>query len=79
MILLDVSMPGVDGIEFCRIARRSPNFKNLPVVMLTARDTVYDKIEGRLAGATDYLTKPFNAAELLKAIDNILKKQVQSK
>lgn len=73
LILLDVSMPGVDGLEFCRIVRRSPNFKNLPVVMLTARDTVYDKIEGRLAGATDYLTKPFNAAELLKALDNILK------
>ena len=73
LMLLDVSMPGVDGLEFCRIVRRSPNFKNLPVVMLTARDTVYDKIEGRLAGATDYLTKPFNAAELLKALDNSLK------
>lgn len=79
LMLLDISMPGVDGLEFCRIVRRSPNLKELPVVMLTARDSVHDKIEGRLAGATEYLTKPFNAAELLQVIDNILKKKVQPK
>jgi twitching motility two-component system response regulator PilG len=79
LMLLDVSMPGVDGLEFCRIVRRSPHLKDLPVVMLTAKDTVYDKIEGRLAGATEYLTKPFNAAELLQIIDKILKKKAQSK
>lgn len=75
LILLDISMPGVDGLEFCRIVRRSPYLKSLPVVMLTALDTLYDKIEGRLAGATEYLTKPFNAAELFQAIDNILKQK----
>jgi len=79
LMLLDVSMPGVDGLEFCRIVRRSPNLKDLPVVMLTARDSVHDKIEGRLAGATEYLTKPFDAAELLQVIDKILNKKVQPK
>ncbi len=79
LMLLDVSMPGVDGLEFCRIVRRSPNLKDLPVVMLTARDSISDKIEGRLAGATEYLTKPFNAAELLQVINKILNKKVQPK
>lgn len=79
LMLLDISMPGVDGLEFCRIVRRSPNLKDLPVVMLTARDSVHDKIEGRLAGATEYLTKPFNAAELLQVINKILNKKVQPK
>ncbi|WP_044169913.1 response regulator [Kamptonema formosum] len=64
VLLLDVSMPGIDGLELCRTVRNLPQFQNLPVIMLTARDGLFDKVQGRLAGATEYLTKPFDADQL---------------
>ncbi|MEB3886797.1 response regulator [Lyngbya sp. CCY1209] len=72
LLLLDVSMPGVNGLELCRIIRRSPHLRDLPIIMLTARDSMYDKIEGRLAGATEYLTKPFDATHLKEVVQKIL-------
>jgi len=67
-LLLDVAMPGIDGLELCRTVRNLPEFQNLPVIMLTARDGLFDKVQGRLAGATEYLTKPFDAAQLRQAV-----------
>jgi twitching motility two-component system response regulator PilG len=67
VVLLDVSMPGVDGLELCRTIRSIPEFQSLPIVMVTARDSPFDKVKGQLAGATQYLTKPFDA-ETLQAI-----------
>lgn len=67
-LLLDISMPGIDGLELCRTVRNLPQFQNLPIVMLTARDGLFDKVQGRLAGATEYLTKPFDAAQLRQAV-----------
>jgi CheY-like chemotaxis protein len=64
VLLLDVSMPGIDGLELCRTVRNLPQFQNLPVIMLTARDGLFDKVQGRLAGATEYLTKPFEPDQL---------------
>ena len=64
VLLLDVSMPGIDGLELCRTVRNLPQFQNLPVIMLTARDGLFDKVQGRLAGATEYLTKPFEPNQL---------------
>jgi twitching motility two-component system response regulator PilG len=64
ILLLDVSMPGVNGLELCRTLRSMPQFCDLPIIMLTARDKAFDKVQGRLAGATDYLTKPFDAEQL---------------
>ncbi|MEJ7566669.1 MAG: response regulator transcription factor [Gaiellaceae bacterium] len=61
-ILLDVMLPGIDGFEVCRRLRRSEVWS--PVLMLTARDAVEDRVEGLDAGADDYLTKPFSFAEL---------------
>ncbi|TVU52420.1 MAG: response regulator [Arthrospira sp. PLM2.Bin9] len=72
LMLLDISMPGVDGLELCRIIRRTPHLEKLPIIMLTARDTICDKIEGRLAGATEYLTKPFNPEKLQTTVEKIL-------
>lgn len=72
LMLLDISMPGVDGFELCRIIRRTPHLEKLPIIMLTARDTIGDKIEGRLAGATEYLTKPFNPEKLQTTVEKIL-------
>lgn len=64
LVLLDLTMPGVDGLEFCQTLRRIEKFKGLPIIMLTARDGVVDRFRGRLVGATYYLTKPVKASEL---------------
>ena len=63
VIVLDVMLAGIDGFEVCRRLRRSGVWS--PVLMLTARDAVEDRVEGLDAGADDYLTKPFSFAELL--------------
>lgn len=68
VLLLDVSMPGIDGLEFCRTVRNLPQFRELPIIMLTARDKLFDKVQGRLAGATEYLTKPFDANQLRQVV-----------
>jgi two-component system, OmpR family, response regulator len=62
-IVLDVMLPGADGFEVCRRLRESGRWS--PVLMLTARDAVEDRVAGLDAGADDYLTKPFSFAELL--------------
>ena len=70
VIVLDVMLPGMDGIEVCRQLRRSLGVRT-PLLMLTARDTVADKVAGLDAGADDYLVKPFSLVELearLKAL-----------
>jgi twitching motility two-component system response regulator PilG len=72
ILLLDVSMPGVDGLELCRTVRSLPQFQDLPIIMLTARDGVFDKVQGRLAGATEYLTKPFEAEQLRQIVGNFI-------
>jgi two-component system response regulator MprA len=61
-VLLDVGLPGMDGLEVCRTLRRGGN--RVPVLMLTARETVPDRIAGLDAGADDYLPKPFDLGEL---------------
>ncbi|CAC5341011.1 MULTISPECIES: response regulator [Planktothrix] len=72
LMLLDISMPGMDGLELCRVLRGLPNFNHLPIVMLTSRNAPHDQVEGRLSGATEYLTKPFSEEELLHTIEKIL-------
>ncbi len=72
VLLLDVSMPGIDGLELCRTVRSIPQFQTLPIIMLTARDSSFDKVQGHLAGATEYLTKPFNEEKLHQLITKLL-------
>jgi two-component system response regulator MprA len=61
-VILDIGLPDIDGLEVCRLLRREGN--RIPVLMLTARDAVSDRIEGLDAGADDYLVKPFDVDEL---------------
>jgi DNA-binding response OmpR family regulator len=68
VVLLDVMLPGVDGLELCRRIRAAPEWAALPVLMLTARGEDVDKIVGLELGADDYLAKPFNPRELLARI-----------
>lgn len=79
ILLLDVSMPGIDGLELCRTVRNIPQFQELPIIMLTARDGLFDKVQGRLAGATEYLTKPFDAAQLRQVVGNFINSNHPSK
>ncbi|MGA9380458.1 MAG: response regulator [Phormidium sp.] len=72
VLLLDVSMPGIDGLEFCRTVRNLPQFRDLPIIMVTARDKLFDKVQGRLAGATEYLTKPFDAHQLQQVVEKFI-------
>nr|WP_290222302.1 response regulator [Trichocoleus desertorum] len=68
ILLLDVSMPEIDGLELCRTVRNLPQFHQLPIIMVTAKDSFFDKVQGRLAGATEYLTKPFDTDQLLQVV-----------
>jgi two-component system response regulator MprA len=71
-VVLDVMMPGVDGLAVCRRLRSNGN--RVPVLMLTARDAVGDRVEGLDAGADDYLPKPFDLAELLARLRALLRR-----
>lgn len=64
LIILDVVMPGLNGYQVCRTVRSDPLMEHIPILFLTARSKIEDKIEGFRAGADDYLTKPFNMEEL---------------
>lgn len=68
LILLDVGMPWVDGYELCRLIRKNSQFKNTPVVMVTGNTGLIDRAKAKVAGATDYLTKPFTQADLQKMV-----------
>ena len=72
LIVLDVLMPGIDGLEVCRKLRADGN--DVPVLMLTARDEVPDRVAGLEAGADDYLVKPFALEELLARIRALLRR-----
>jgi two-component system, sensor histidine kinase and response regulator len=72
LILLDVMMPGMDGLELCREIKKNEKFTDTPVIFLTARDQAEDLAEGFRAGGVDYITKPFNREELLIRIRNQL-------
>jgi len=71
-VILDVLMPGVDGLEVCRRIRRAGN--GVPVLMLTARDAVENRVAGLDAGADDYVTKPFALEELLARVRALLRR-----
>jgi DNA-binding response OmpR family regulator len=74
VVLLDVMLPGIDGLEVCRRIRATPEWAALPVLMLTARGEDVDKIVGLELGADDYLAKPFNPRELLARIRAVLRR-----
>lgn len=69
LILLDVMMPGINGFEICRKIKEDKNQATLPIIFMTALDSVGDKMAGFAAGAVDYITKPFQQAEVLARIN----------
>lgn len=73
LILLDVQLPGMDGFQVCDHIQRLPKMVAVPVIFLTARASLDDKLNGFAAGAVDYLTKPFKMAELKARIQALLR------
>lgn len=77
VIVLDIALPGIDGISLCKKIRDSLN-KNIPILMLTARDSLQDKLIGFDAGADDYLVKPFELSEVYARVNALWRRTVLS-
>lgn len=74
LVLTDVNMPKMNGIELCQKLRQLPNYKFTPVLMLTTESAGDQKMAGKNAGATGWIIKPFNPEQLLKTVDKVLAK-----
>ncbi len=72
LVLLDVGLPNIDGLQMCKTIRNMERFKKLPIIMLTGKDTLVDKLKGQIAGTTHYLTKPFSQPELYSLVNKYL-------
>src|SRR5690242_2387631 len=68
LILLDIMLPRMDGYNICRIIRDKMEFRHIPIIMLSGKDGLFDKVRGRLAGSSEYLTKPFDTNELVRSV-----------
>jgi len=77
LILLDIMLPGIDGMEVCRRLKGAPTPADIPIIMLTAKGEDMDKILGLEYGADDYMTKPFNILEVKARIKSILRRTGQ--
>ena len=75
LILLDITMPRMDGYQVCKVIRSKDATKDIPVVMISGKDGFFDKVRGRMAGTTGYITKPFGPETLMKAVETYLKGQ----
>jgi DNA-binding response OmpR family regulator len=74
LAILDVMMPGIDGLEVCRRLRSQPETAALPIVMLSARTSVSDRIAGLEAGANEYLGKPSDARQMVACVADLLER-----
>ncbi|MBU6402985.1 MAG: response regulator transcription factor [Verrucomicrobia bacterium] len=78
LILLDVMLPEIDGLEVCKLLRRDPATAAIPILMLTARAAELDRVLGLELGADDYVTKPFSPRELVLRVKNLLQRRAAS-
>ncbi|MEO5857472.1 MAG: response regulator [Pyrinomonadaceae bacterium] len=72
LVLLDITMPRMDGYQVCKVIRSKDSTKDVPVVMISGKDGFFDKVRGRMAGSTGYITKPFGPETLMKAVETYL-------
>jgi two-component system alkaline phosphatase synthesis response regulator PhoP len=78
LIILDIMLPGIDGLEACKSLRKGDKTKKIPIIMLTAKSQESDKVIGLELGADDYMTKPFSPRELVARIKAILRRIKES-
>jgi DNA-binding response OmpR family regulator len=74
LVVLDIMLPGLDGLSICRMVRNDPATAEIPIIMLTARGTEVDKIVGLESGADDYIVKPFGLGEFLARVRAVLRR-----
>lgn len=72
LVLLDITMPRMDGYQVCKLIRNNETTKDVPVVMISGKDGFFDKVRGRMAGTTGYITKPFGPETLMKTVETYL-------
>ncbi len=77
LIVLDLMLPGIDGLEVCKLIRSQKSTSHIPILMLTAKSTETDQIVGLELGATDYITKPFSIKVLLARVKNIFRNKIK--
>lgn len=77
LILSDITMPHLDGYQLCKIIRSNAITKGVPIIMLSGKDGIFDKLRGRMVGATAYITKPFEIESLLQLIDMLCQQAAQ--
>jgi len=77
LVILDLMLPGIQGIELCRIIRNDPKTVNLPIIMLTAKGEEVDRILGLEMGADDYMSKPFSPRELVARVKAVLRRSME--
>ena len=68
IIFVDIMMPRLDGYQTCALIKNNTTFKDTPVIMLSSKDSIFDRARGRIVGSTEYLTKPFTKEDLIGAI-----------
>lgn len=68
LIFCDILMPRLDGYQTCALIKKSPRFSDIPVIMLSSKDGLFDRARGRMVGSEQYLTKPFTKDSLLRAV-----------
>lgn len=73
LVLLDVTMPKMDGYQLCKLIKQNPATRQVPVVMISGKDGFFDKVRGRMAGSTAYITKPFGPETLLHTVETYCK------
>jgi twitching motility two-component system response regulator PilG len=69
LILLDITMPGMDGYQLCKLLRQNTETATLPIIMLSGKDGFFSKVRGRMCGSTEYMTKPFDPEGLLRVVE----------
>lgn len=74
LLILDLMLPGMQGIEVCRMIRSNPKTESLPIIMLTAKSDTSEKVKGLETGADDYMTKPFSPGELVARVRALLRR-----
>ena len=74
LVLLDLMLPGMQGMELCRVLKKDPKTDNLPIIMLTAKVEEVDRVIGLESGADDYITKPFSPRELVARVKAVLRR-----
>lgn len=72
LILLDIMLPRMDGYNICQVIRKNMAYRDMPIIMLSGKDGLFDKMRGKLAGSTEYITKPFDSAELVQVVKRYL-------